>query len=600
MREPRAQGTRVTIAAIVALACALPAAAQTITGVVTSRNAGNSADEYFNDPGVSYERESTLAVTAASATSITSRYSALVSADSGLFGPARLEVLNADYTVSFTVQAPGAYRLNVATRRKGDLHLVEDNLFAADHYADMTALTGSATGGTITAGSLNFADPGRAADIPLVFDPISVPFNQTGAATIFGVSNGAGVPHALTFTWSQEAFSPAGGDEAAVRLGGTSNDPSETAADYPGVPARVQDEDGHFVTVTLVSLCGNGIIDSGPSYSEQCDDGAATGTASSCCAANCTLRPAGASCRPPAGPCDVGESCTGGSAACPADTFAPPTVVCRAASAGEDCDVDELCTGAGPGCPADAVAPSGTSCRPASGACDVAESCDGSSTRCPDDAFVADDTPCGDGQFCNGEETCHAGSCSGGPDPCALGCDESLDECLTGACALVPQTCRTAGKGLLLLKNNADDGRDQLLWKWLKGASTLAAELGDPRSDADYALCIYTGADPALAAEIDIPRGSGWSTVGASGYRYDDAAGTYGGAQRVGLKGSASDKSKILFKGRGAGLPDLLDGGPAALPITVQLLNQRNGLCWGSTFSSATPNGTTRLKARSP
>lgn len=186
--------------AMLAMLLAAPALGQTLPGVVAAKNAGNSPNEFYADLAISYERESALAVTAATATSINTRYAGLVSADAGVFGGPRLEVLNADYTLSFTVNAPGAYRLNVSTRRKGDMHLVEDHIFVTDHFADMTALAGSAAGGTLTSGTLNLTDPGRANNIPFVFDPISVPFNQTSAATIFGVSNGGGVAHALTFT----------------------------------------------------------------------------------------------------------------------------------------------------------------------------------------------------------------------------------------------------------------------------------------------------------------------------------------------------------------------------------------------------------------
>ena len=83
------------------------------------------------------------------------------------------------------------------------------------------------------------------------------------------MSNGAPVAHTLTFQWSNTATTPSiPGDEAAIRLGGTSDVPTETSGDYPGSPARVQDDDGHFVTVTIESLCGNGSVDSGPSYTE--------------------------------------------------------------------------------------------------------------------------------------------------------------------------------------------------------------------------------------------------------------------------------------------------------------------------------------------
>ena len=73
-----------TLATLSAIAAASPTAGQTITGVVAGKNAGNSPDEYVNQPAVSYERESTLAVTGATATTINTRYTGLVSVDSGL------------------------------------------------------------------------------------------------------------------------------------------------------------------------------------------------------------------------------------------------------------------------------------------------------------------------------------------------------------------------------------------------------------------------------------------------------------------------------------------------------------------------------------
>src|SRR5439155_245311 len=80
--------------------------------------------------------------------------------------------------------------------------------------------------------------------------------------------------------------------------------------------------------------------------------------------------------------CDVSESCTGSSAACPEDTFKPSTVECRAAAG--DCDLAERCTGADAACPPDAK--STAVCRLARGECDLAESCDGVGNDCPPDA----------------------------------------------------------------------------------------------------------------------------------------------------------------------------------------------------------------------
>src|SRR5690606_2147430 len=97
--------------------------------------------------------------------------------------------------------------------------------------------------------------------------------------------------------------------------------------------------------------------------------------------------------------------------------------VCRAAAG--SCDVAESCSGtADVACPADDKVPNGTVCRSATGVCDITETCDGVTPDCPADAVEPDGTDCGDGLFCNGDETCSAGSCVTGAAPCAFVCDE--------------------------------------------------------------------------------------------------------------------------------------------------------------------------------
>jgi hypothetical protein len=66
----------------------------------------------------------------------------------------------------------------------------------------------------------------------------------------------------------------------------------------------------------------------------------------------------------------------------------------------------------------------GAICRAAAGACDVAEVCTGSSVFCPGDLKVPNGTSCTDGNVCNGEETCQAGTCAAGttlPPPADVG-----------------------------------------------------------------------------------------------------------------------------------------------------------------------------------
>jgi hypothetical protein len=96
----------------------------------------------------------------------------------------------------------------------------------------------------------------------------------------------------------------------------------------------------------------------------------------------------GTTCRPPAGPCDVAETCSGTSATCPPDGFVSAGTVCRPAMG--DCDVAETCSGTRAECPDDAFASAGTVCRAGGDACDPAETCYGTSPTCPEDVTMCD------------------------------------------------------------------------------------------------------------------------------------------------------------------------------------------------------------------
>ncbi len=584
------------LALLLALVVATPAPAQ-ITGVTALRNPGNTPDEVVLAPlSTSYERESTLAITAATAAAVSTRYTALVTLDPSLFGYAKWEGLDSDYNVTFSVTAPGAYRLVVTQRRRGDLHLIEDNVLAADHYADMTALTGTQTGGTLVAGTLDLADPGRANDIPLVFDPITVAFNQTATATIFNVSNGSPKAHTLRFVWNQIAFSPASGDQAAIRMGGTSDDPVETAGDYPGNPARVRADDGHMVDITLVSLCGNGVIDGSVGYAEACDDGAANGTAGSCCNTDCTLRAAGTSCRAAAGACDNAEVCNGVDGACPMDSAAGAFVVCRPAAGA--CDVAETCDGVGNACPPDAK--STAVCRAASGACDVAESCNGVDVTCPADLLAPNGAACSDGDACSTGETCTAGVCGGGTGGCG-----ACERCETGGCVVGPRPgCRvptSPGTALLQLKNRTPDTGDLVSWKWTRGAATTVADLGLPLDTTDYTLCVFDQGGTRLVLGATAPAGglcagrACWKQS-TKGFGYKDKDRTPSGLEKMSLTAGTTGKAKVTLKGKGPNLA--LPALGLTLPVRVQL-QASDAACFEATYSSAQLNTSSQLKARS-
>lgn len=302
----RSRVAALSVAAFV-LATAAAVGAQSLSTPSFANNS-NPNELFLGSATVpSFERETTPNLVSSPAGAFTTRFTALVTADGdGGPGVGLAESLFADYQIDFTATAPGAYRLTVDTRLAGDLNLVNDS--ASGGSASVSDVAGLATGGSIIGGTL---DLGSASGVSGSLGG-SVTVDVSASATVFGVSNGSPVSHSLRFQWANSATTSATpGDEAAVRLGGTSDVPSETAGDYPGSPARVQADDGHLVTVTIESLCGNSVLDAGPSYAEECDEGPSNGAPASCCAADCTFKPNGSSCDD-SNACTLSDVCTAG------------------------------------------------------------------------------------------------------------------------------------------------------------------------------------------------------------------------------------------------------------------------------------------------
>ncbi len=370
-KRKRTTGVRAVSWLAVALAMtAVPAAAQLSGSAVTT--AGSSCTGANNSSG--FCGFSASVVTSTGVTFAT-RYAWNINADVGAF-TTRDTSSSAQHNLSFTATAVGGYQLSIATSRVGDMNRLSDLLLCSGS-ADTGAIAGSSNI-TLTTGALGLADPGG---IGTGGGTTTVPFSQAGAATICRTSNGVGQAHALTFTWSGSVRSNS--CEAAVRQGASNGTTTGcTACGYAGSPARTQATDGHFVTVTFTSLCGNSVIDA--CAGETCDEGGANGSPLSCCTSTCTLRSAGDLCRAAAGVCDLAEICNGSTGACPLDSVASAFVQCR--SAAGDCDVAENCTGVGVNCPADGFKASTVVCRPSAGVCDVTDNCTGTGPTCPADA----------------------------------------------------------------------------------------------------------------------------------------------------------------------------------------------------------------------
>ena len=402
------------IAAAIALSVGAGTAhAQSIANLSIAKGGTNSNDE-VSTSNPRFQRLSTVAIQSSTSTSFTTRYAFMVAADYDgfqFFGASRTEALTVNYTVSFQATAPGAYRLNLSSNILGDMNRIADG-GGGQAQAQVGGTTGTQTGGTLASGSLNLGNP---ADLGEAGGNGNVPFSQSTTAVITGVSNGSPVNHTLTFTGfnpscrSRVSVFGTNAPECAVRGGlSTSGGSPISAGAYPGSPARTQANDGHFVNVTLESLCNNGVIDA---PFEQCDLGAGNnGAAGTCCTSTCQFRAAGQNCRPEASICDEDELCTGSAATCPADVpVAAATRVCRPTAT--VCDVDDFCDGSSFTCGTDNVVGAGIRvCRPEATICDADDFCDGVSHVCGTDNVVPAGTRlcraasdlCDEDDFCDG------------------------------------------------------------------------------------------------------------------------------------------------------------------------------------------------------
>lgn len=253
-------------------------------------------------------------------------------------------------------------------------------------------------------------------------------------------------------------------------------------------------------------------------------------------------------------------------------------------------------------------------------ACDDANTDDGDG--CDSNCTV---TACGNGIVTSGEQcddgNLAAGDCCGGTcqfEANGSACDDAnpctnLDACSAGACAGTPApatSCHAAQRSSIVLRDQALDTRDQLVWRWTRGDAVALAELGDPVGGAtSFALCLYdtTGGTPSLAHPPIVVPGGGtcrgkpcWKALGTSGVKRSDRDRAPDGVESVVLRAGPAGKSSIVLVARGASLA------PPPLPfaqepaVTVQLRGS-NGACFGATYAApARANDAAQFRDQTP
>jgi hypothetical protein len=175
----------------------------------------------------------------------------------------------------------------------------------------------------------------------------------------------------------------------------------------------------------------------------------------------------------------------------------------------------------------------------------------------------------------------------------------------TPICKLTPDpACADSDFPRVLRLASKPDG-NKLVWRWRTSAGTLhSSDFGDPLTTSDYALCIYAGDPPALAAQYVALAGGlcggrpCWKQK-PKGFRYKNKSATGEQLRKLVLRATTGPIADLKAVGRGASL--ILPPLPFPdHPVTVQLMKSDSPECWQNVFSPPfKKNDSARFKDKS-
>jgi hypothetical protein len=153
---------------------------------------------------------------------------------------------------------------------------------------------------------------------------------------------------------------------------------------------------------------------------------------------------------------------------------------------------------------------------------------------------------------------------------------------------------------------NRPDGRDVLNWSWKRGEETLIADLGNPVTTADYAVCVYDQNAATETLVIEMHAASGglckgdpcWEATSDS-VTYRDGRRENGSIRALQLRAGEAGRAQLKLRAKGAGIAPPMTPFAKDPSLEIQVVNTETGACWSSTFSTATKNDAGRFSAKS-
>ena len=179
---------------------------------------------------------------------------------------------------------------------------------------------------------------------------------------------------------------------------------------------------------------------------------------------------------------------------------------------------------------------------------------------------------------------------------------------LVPLCAATPRAAcaqpMVAESSQLAVKAGSSGISNSVKWKWKKGPAIALADLGDPLTGTDYALCVYDeiAGGAVLALQIDAPAAAicdgrpCWQAT-SSGFQYRDPLAASNGLRKLSIKAGADGRAAIKLIAKGGSVPLPISQSPG---VRVQLVSS-DGPCWDARYTApALRNDTDRFTDRGP
>ena len=278
---------------------------------------------------------------------------------------------------------------------------------------------------------------------------------------------------------------------------------------------------------------------------------------------------------------DPSENCESGVCCTAACVFAANLTPCPAD--GNECTHDQ-CNGASEVCQHPSKA-NGTSCVDDLNQCTL-DACDGG--LCQHDPQTG--AACDDGDACTSGDTCSGvGVCTPGTGcPACTVCTGPLGGCMVGttpSCMTPPEK-----KSSFSVKLGTTPAQTSFKWKWAKGPTVTAGDLGDPvAGSSGYVLCIFDQDGAALSFQADIAPGGTCGSApcwrpAKTGFKFSDKSAAQDGVSGVQVFAGDLGKAKLQVSGKGAAVP--ATNLPYTPTVIVELHRTDAPICWSSEFAS--------------